>query len=87
MDLYRYITENSGELRAEKFVGSIERYCDSLRTFPERGTRRDDLISGLRTIGYRRQATIAFSIESDEVVIQGIFYGGQDFEAALRDED
>jgi toxin ParE1/3/4 len=54
--------------------------------FPERGTRRDDLSPGLRIVGYRRRATIAFTVESDAVIIQGIFYGGQDYEAALRDQ-
>jgi plasmid stabilization system protein ParE len=58
-----------------------------LAPFRSGGTRRDDLIPGLRTVGYRKQATIAFSIEPDAVVIQGIFYGGQDYEAALRDDD
>jgi hypothetical protein len=33
--------------------------------------------------------TIAFSVNvvTDTVAIQGIFYGGQDFETALRDTD
>jgi hypothetical protein len=29
--------------------------------------------------------TIAFALRHDAVVINGIFYGGQDYEAALRD--
>lgn len=61
-------------------------YCDGLGTFPERGTKRDDILPGLRVIGYRRRATIAFAIEPQKIVILGVFYGGQDFEAAFRDE-
>jgi hypothetical protein len=40
----------------------------------------------LRTVGFRRAVTIAFSIEEETVMIIGIFYGGQDFETALRNE-
>jgi len=39
---------------------------------------------GPRTIGFRRRVTIAFAVEADTVMIIGIFYGGQDFEAALQ---
>lgn len=85
-ELLHYIERESGAERANTFVESIVAYCRGLSTFPERGTRRDDLVSGLRVIGYRRRVTIAFTIEQAGVVIQGIFYGGQDYEAALSDE-
>jgi hypothetical protein len=39
---------------------------------------------GLRTIGFERRATIAFQVMQDEVVILRIFYGGEDYERALR---
>lgn len=70
---------------AEQFVDDIVAYCESFETFPERGTRRDDLLPGLRTIGYRRRVTIAFRAHAANrtVVILGVFYGGQDFEAEL----
>jgi toxin ParE1/3/4 len=42
---------------------------------------------GLRTVGYKRRVTIAFSVEDKSVVIQGIFYGGQAFERALARND
>jgi toxin ParE1/3/4 len=46
--------------------------------------RRDDIRPGLRTIGFERRATIAFQVKRAEVVIVRIFYGGQDYERALR---
>jgi toxin ParE1/3/4 len=58
----------------------------ALETFPERGTRRDDIRLGLRTIGFERRATIVFQVTRAEVVIVRIFYGGQDYERALRGE-
>lgn len=38
----------------------------------------------MRTTVYRRRVVIAYSVEAKTVTILGIFYGGQDFEAALR---
>ena len=86
-DLLRFITEDSGRARAEAFVGEIVSFCKNLGTFPERGTRRDDLGPSARTIGFRRRATIASAIRGDHLIILGVFYGGQDFETILREED
>ena len=86
-DLLRYITEDSGEARADAFVGRVVEFCKGLSTFPERGTRRDDLRPGLRTIGFRRRATVAFVVGEEEVTVLGVFYGGQDFEAALDESE
>jgi len=49
-----------------------------------RGQKRDDLLTGLRTIGFERRVTIAFVVTANAVLIEGIFYGGQDFEATFR---
>jgi toxin ParE1/3/4 len=47
------------------------------------GSTREDISPGLRTIGFRRRVTIAFTVDPDKVEIVGVFYGGQDFEAIL----
>jgi toxin ParE1/3/4 len=59
----------------------------ALETSPARGTRRDDIRPGLRTVGFERRATIAFRIVGREVVIIRIFYGGRDFERILHSSD
>lgn len=82
--LYRYIAEHSGDVVAGDYIGRIEAACMALETFPERGTRRDDIRPGLRTMGFERRATIVFEIRKTEVVIVRIFYGGQDYERAFR---
>jgi toxin ParE1/3/4 len=85
--LYTYIAAESGEVRAERFVGGIVADCLSLSTFPERGTKRDDIRPNLRIKGYDRRVTIALSVDhaSRTVAIHGVFYGGQDFESLLHD--
>ena len=85
--IYRYIAREASPDVAERFTGDIVDYCEAFETFPERGTQRDDLRPGLRTVGFRRRVTIAFTVEEDMVTIIGVFYGGQDFEAVLKPED
>ena len=82
--LHRYITEHASEERADGYIGRIVAFCNGFTTFPERGTRRDDLLPGLRVIGFERRVTIAFVVTAEAVLIEGIYYGGQDFETAIR---
>ena len=51
----------------------------------KRGTPRDDIRRGLRTVGFERRVTIAFRVQAERVLILRVFYGGQDWEAALRE--
>ena len=85
--LYAYIADENGEARAQNYVGRIVGTCDALSNFPERGTKRDDVRPNLRTMGYAKSTTIAFSINetTEPVAIHGIFYGGQNFEVMLRE--
>ncbi len=84
--LYRYIVEASGASRAGAYLTRIEQACMGLATFPERGTRRDDLAPGLRTIGFERRVTIAFRMLDRVVEIVAIAYAGRDFEGEVREE-
>src|SRR5271169_5000549 len=77
-ELYRYIAGESGSEIAGAYIDRIEAACMALETFPERGTKRDDIRPGLRAIGFERRATIVFQVKKTEVVIVRIFYGGQD---------
>jgi toxin ParE1/3/4 len=82
--IYRYIAANSSQVVAENYVARIVEFCRNLQQFPLRGSARDDLMTGLRTNGFERRATIAFTVSADIVLIEGVFYGGQDFEKTLR---
>jgi toxin ParE1/3/4 len=84
--IYAYIATRSGEARADLVTDRLLAVCEGLEHFPERGTRRDDIHPGLRVMGYRRQATIAFVVEPTRVVIHAILGRGQDIER-LFDED
>lgn len=84
--LYDYVADRSAERVAARFVDSIVGFCEKLKRYPRRGTRRDDLFPGLRTVGFKRRVTIAFAVddEAQKVMILGVYYGGQDFEARNR---
>ena len=57
-----------------------------MQTVPNRGTRRDDIRPSLRITNYKQRAVIAFAVDDAAlmVTIIGIYYGGQDYEAALH---
>jgi toxin ParE1/3/4 len=82
--LHEYITKHSSEERADGYIGRIVDFCNGFTTFPQRGTLRDDILPGLRVTGFERRVTIAFVVTADAVLIEGIFYGGRDFEAFFR---
>jgi toxin ParE1/3/4 len=84
--LYDTIAGNAGPTTAWNFVSGIRTFCSQLSDFPERGTQRVELMRGLRIIGYRRSVSIAFAVETDTVIILGIFYGGRNFTAEMFEE-
>ncbi len=84
--LYRYIAVAAAPSVALRYTEAIVQYCESLETFPHRGTRRDDIRPGLRTTNYRKRTVIAFTVDAEVVSMLGVFYGGQDYESLLQDE-
>jgi len=87
VELYGYIAVEASAEIAARFTDAIVTYCESLSTFPARGNRRDDIRPGLRVIGYRKRVAIAFDVDEDRVNIIGVFYGGQDYESVLLEQD
>ena len=85
--LYRYIAAAASPVVAARYTEAIVCYCESLATFPHRGTQRSDVRPGLRVTHYKKRTVIAFIVNPDQVVIVGIFYGGQNFEAILHEPD
>ena len=83
--IYEHIAEAAGLRRAGLYVDRITAACMALSTFPERGTPRDDLSAGVRTIGFERRATIAYRVEGALVIILGVFYAGRDFESFFQE--
>lgn len=82
--LLSFIAEKASPEVAFDYVDSIVAHCESFSTFPHRGTMRDDLRPGLRITNFKKRVLIAFRVKEAVVQVLGIFYGGQDFEAAFE---
>lgn len=85
--LYDYIADRAGVEVAGGYLDRIEAACMKLADFPERGTRRFDMLPGLRTVGFERRVTIAFRVLTTRVEIVAIAYGGRDFESELGEPE
>lgn len=84
--LHSYIGSAVDAEIATRFADGILDHIATLSELPKRGTPRDDLRPGMRTLAWRRRVTIAFLVEDSDVVVIGIFYGGRDFETLLRED-
>lgn len=78
-----YIAAQSSTRVAEAYVQRITTFCNALSTFPNRGTLRDDVRPGVRTIGFERRVTVAFEVSDQTVLILHVLYGGRDLDAAF----
>jgi toxin ParE1/3/4 len=83
LELYIHLAAADSPDIATRYTDKPLTFCDGLATFPNRGSERNDIRPGLRTIGYRRRVTVAFDVTDETVTIHGTFYGGRDFEAVL----
>lgn len=73
---------------ADRTVDAIRGYIKTLAELPHRGSRRDDLRSGLRVVPFKKRTAIAFEVDDEArcVTIHRVFYGGQDYDSVTRDQ-
>jgi toxin ParE1/3/4 len=83
--LYDYIAEEASPRIAAGYLDRVEEYVRGFEFTSERGALREDVRPGLRTVGFERRITIAFTVSEDDVTILRLFYGGQDWRGALLD--
>ncbi len=80
-----WIAEAAGMDTAARIIDDIVARCDTLADFPNRGTPRDNLYPGLRTIPHRRRFTICYLVTSEEVIVVGVVGAGQDLDVFFAD--
>jgi toxin ParE1/3/4 len=86
-ELHSYIVESGRRAIADRYIDALLRHCDSLGAFPMRGVAREDLRPGLRLTHYKGRAVIAYPVRPDQVEVLGVFYGGQDVNAAFEEDN
>lgn len=86
-ELHAFVSKAGTPAIASDYLDAIVRFCEGLAVFPIRGTPREDIRPGLRTVAYRKRVIIAFTFDEHAKAIEilGVFYGGQDYEHALID--
>ncbi len=85
--IQEWVREGSSALIARRYTARIRRYLRSLGTASQRGNEHSDWHVGLRSIGFEGRVQIVFEVEENQVVVTRIFYGGQDWRAAIRPDD
>ena len=85
-DIYRWISNKAGRDTALAYVKRVQDACWSLREFPNRGTPRDDLVPGLRTVAFERRAVIAYVVDPKIVRIVRVLRRGRDLNRAFQDD-
>ncbi|GLU28325.1 hypothetical protein Brsp01_35580 [Brucella sp. NBRC 12950] len=85
MALYDWIAERASPDTALGYIDRLESYIRGFDYASERGTLRNDIREGLRTVWFERRVTIAFNVTAQEVIVLGLFYGGQNWQEALSE--
>jgi toxin ParE1/3/4 len=84
-EIFAWIADRGGVEVALAYTSRIERFCQAMTPFPRRGTARDDLRKGLRTVGFERRATVAFTVSGEDVIILRILYAGRSLDLAFSE--
>jgi toxin ParE1/3/4 len=84
--LYDWIAEQADPGTAFDYTSKIETQTAKLALFPDRGTPRDDLVTGMRTIPYRKRSIIAYRVLDEEVEILAIIHAGRDLSRVFDGE-
>ena len=77
-EIYAYVAEHGGAERADAYDLRIRAACRKLADFPNRGTPRNPLEPGLRSIPFERRATIYYRVAGRVVEIVRILRRGLD---------
>lgn len=75
--LYDWIADHADPHTAFAYTSEIEAHAADLATFPERGTPRDDIAPGVRTLNFRGRTVIAYRV-GEVVEVLRIFHAGQE---------
>ena len=78
--IYIYIRDHTSPATAQGYVRRIMAFLAGFETFPERGTLRTEIRNGLRMVGFERRVSVAFVVETEEVVVLRLLYAGRSFE-------
>ena len=85
ISLHQWVSVEADNPTADSYLARIEERIAALADFPHRGSPRDDLIAGLRTLTFERRLLIAYSVDGKIVTVQRVINALRDLGPALRD--
>lgn len=85
-DIEVWLEKQTSKRFARNYTDRLVEFCTRLDIASRRGSTRDDVLPGLRIIGFERRLTIAFAVHDDRVEILRVFRGGRDWEAELSED-
>lgn len=82
--LHRWVSAEANIPTADGYLARIEERIAALADFPNRGSPRDDLIAGLRTLTFERRLLIAYSVDGKIVTVQRVINALRDLAPMLQ---
>lgn len=82
--LHQWLSVEADRPTADGYLARIEERVASLAEFPHRGSPRDDLVQGLRTLTFERRLQIAYTVHGAVVTVQRIISASRDLTPALE---
>lgn len=76
--LHRWVSSEADFATAAAYLDKIEERIGSLAQFPDRGTPRDDMVSGLRTLAFERRLVIAYMVDGGTVNVLRVINAARD---------
>lgn len=82
-ELYDWVAAQASHQVAMGYIERVEAFCRRLSVGSERGQLRSDVRPGLRTTGFERRLTIAFTVDEETVTVLRVFTAGRNWETSF----
>jgi toxin ParE1/3/4 len=82
--LHQWVSVEADIRTADGYLARIEERIAALTDFSHRGSPRDDLVAGLRTLAFERRLLIAYNVDEQRVTVQRVINAFRDLAAILQ---
>jgi toxin ParE1/3/4 len=82
--LHQWVSVEADIPTADGYLARIEERISALADFPNRGSPRNDLVAGLRTLTFERRLLIAYNVDGKVVTVQRIINAFRDLAPLLQ---
>lgn len=82
--LHQWVSVEADIPTADGHLTRIEERIAALADFPQRGSPRNDLVAGLRTLTFERRLLISYNVDGKVVTIQRVINAIRDLAPILR---